>query len=305
MVILITGGTGLIGTELSKMLTAKGHEVRHLSRKSNPDAAFKTFIWDIEKQYIEPQAFENVEAIVHLAGAGIADERWSEKRKKEIIDSRTKPIELIVNYLKNNTHQIKTFVSASAIGYYGGETGDVVIDEYAAAGNDFLAEVTKQWESATNTLNDLGLRVCKIRVGVVLSNKSGALPKMIQPIKWGVGSALGSGKQWISWVHIHDLCALFIEAIENETMQGIYNGVAPVPSRNETLIKEAAKQLKMPLWLPNVPTFALNMLLGEMAIIVAGGNYVISKRLADETTFAFQFPTLESALENLLGAKKE
>lgn len=298
MNILITGGTGLVGKHLTKLLLSKGYKVSFLSRKKEQIPNVKVYQWDIEKGQIEADALTNVDYIVHLAGAGIADKRWTDKRKQEIIDSRIKPIQLLNKHLQEHKIKLKAFVSASAIGFYGGDTGETRLDENSNAGNDFLATCTKIWEAETKKFTQAE-RTVSLRTGIVLSEAGGALPKLAQPIKLGVGSPLGSGKQWMSWIHIDDMCQLYLQAIEDKKMHGPYNAVAPEPIRNEEMTKTVAEVLKRPLWLPNIPPFAIKLLFGELAITVLGGNYVKNKRVSEEISFSYQFPTLKEALENL------
>lgn len=300
MNILITGGTGMIGHRLTELLLAKGHKVSYLSRKKEKIPKVEVFQWDIQKGYIEEGALEAADYVVHLAGAGIADKRWTDERKKEIIDSRIQPIELINSYLQKNNIQLKGFISASAIGIYGGDTGDVRLDENSELGNDFLAECTKLWEIHAKKMTNTA-RIVSVRIGIVLSEKGGALPKLVQPIRLGFGAALGSGKQFMSWIHVDDLCEIFVKALEDDTMQGPYNAVAPNPVTNQEMTSVAAQVLKKPLWLPNVPSFALKLVFGEMGIVVTGGNFVLNKRLSQETDFQYKFTNIKEALRDLLG----
>lgn len=299
MNILITGGTGMIGHRLTELLLVKGHKVSYLSRKKEKLPNVEVFQWDIQKGYIEEGALEAADYVVHLAGAGIADKRWTEERKKEIIDSRIQPIELINKNLQEKNIQLKGFISASAIGIYGGDTGDVRLDENSELGSDFLAECTKLWEIHAKKVTSAA-RIVSVRIGIVLSEKGGALPKLVQPIRLGFGAALGSGKQFMSWIHVDDLCEVFVKAIEDEKMQGSYNAVAPNPVTNQEMTSVAAEVLKKPLWLPNVPSFALKLVFGEMGIVVTGGNFVLNKRLSQETDFHYQFTTIKDALRDLL-----
>ena len=299
MNILITGGTGMIGHRLTELLLAKGHKVSYLSRKKEKIPKVEVFQWDIQKGYIEEGALEAADYVVHLAGAGIADKRWTDERKKEIIDSRIQPIELINSYLQKNNIQLKGFISASAIGIYGGDTGDVRLDENSELGNDFLAECTKLWEIHAKKMTNTA-RIVSVRIGIVLSEKGGALPKLVQPIRLGFGAALGSGKQFMSWIHVDDLCEIFVKALEDDTMQGPYNAVTPNPVTNQEMTSVAAQVLKKPLWLPNVPIFALKLVFGEMGIVVTGGNFVLNKRLSQETDFQYKFTTIKDALNDLL-----
>ncbi len=299
MNILITGGTGLIGQHLTKILSDKGHVVSYLSRKKEDILGVKVYEWDIEKGFIEDTALKDIDYIIHLAGAGIADKRWTDKRKQEIIDSRIKPIQLLNQHLQAQKTKLKAFISSSGISYYGTDTGETILDENSSAGNDFLATCTKMWEAEARKFTQAD-RVVSLRTGVVLSEKGGALAKLIQPIKFGVGSPLGNGRQWMSWIHIEDMCQLYTQAIEDEKMQGAYNAVAPNPVRNEEMTTFTAEVLKRPLWLPNVPAFVLKLLFGELATVVLGGNFVKNKRVAEELSFSYKFPLLKGALEDLL-----
>jgi uncharacterized protein len=299
--ILITGGTGLIGTRLTELLIEKSYQVSYLSRKKEIIPNVKVYQWDIAKNYIEEGALENADYIVHLAGTGIAGKRWTDARKNEIIDSRIAPISLIIRKLQEKRLQPKAFISSSAIGYYGGDMGNEQLTENSKSGNDFLAKCTILWENTADEVYEkLAIRTAKIRTGIVLSERGGALPKLILPIKLGFGATFGDGKQFMSWIHLDDLCRIFIKAIEDETIQGVYNGVAPNPVTNEALTKIAAKLLKKPLWLPNIPKFLLKLALGEMAVVVVGGEYVLNERLKNETDFQYNFTEIEKALEAII-----
>lgn len=298
--VLITGGTGLIGKRLTTLLLNKGYQVSYLSRRKEAIPNVQVYRWDIPKGFIEEEALAKADYLIHLAGAGIADQRWTAARQQEIITSRTQSIELIARHLQGRPYKLKAFVSSSAIGFYGADTGDVRLTEDTRSGTDFLAHVTRSWENASEVIHNVGVRTAKLRVGVVLSMEGGALPKIAQPIRWGVGSPLGSGKQWVSWIHIDDLCNIYIEALENEKWKGIYNAVAPSPVTNEELTRQIAKALKRPLWLPNVPSFALRMLFGQMADVILGSNYVSNQKISQTTDFQYAFKSVEEALQDLL-----
>lgn len=299
--ILITGASGLVGTRLTELLLQKVYQVSHLSR-SKSDGPIPAFTWNISNQEIEDGALGQTDAIIHLAGAGIADKRWTAARKKEILDSRVKSTELLYEALKGEKHQVKTFVSASAIGIYGFAGSEKVFDEDSEPANDFLADVVKQWEATVDKIESLGIRVVKIRIGILLSEQGGALREMMQPFKWGVGSPLGSGKQFLSWIHIDDVCQIFMKAIEDDRMQGVYNAVGPNPVTNKELTVSMAKALRKPLWLPNVPSFILKIVLGEMADLVLKGSKVSSDKV-QKAGYEFVFPDLKKALEDLLSNK--
>ncbi len=296
--ILITGGSGLIGTQLTERLRQRGHRVSLLSR-SEQEGEHKSFVWKIDQNYIEPGAFQEVDAIVHLAGAGIADKPWTLERKREILESRTNSTRLLVNSLKNTPNQVKTVIAASAIGYYGFGNQQEVFTEDSEAGKDFLADVTKRWEGETEAFVELGLRVVKIRIGIVLSERGGALEEIARPVKYFVGAPLGSGDQYVSWIHMEDLCQIFVKAIEDSSMRGPYNAVSPHPLTNRELTKAIAKALHRPLLLPPIPSFALKLLLGEMADLVLNGSKVSGSRII-ESGYQFKYSDINQALEDLL-----
>jgi uncharacterized protein len=296
--ILITGASGLIGKRLTDLLLKKGYQVSHLSRSSK-SGRVPSFVWDVDKGEMDSKALEGVDAIIHLAGAGVADKRWTKSRKEEILMSRVKSTELLHNTLSATPNSVKVIVSASAIGYYGFQSDEELTEE-SKPGTDFLAKVTNQWEAEADKLTSLKIRVVKLRIGIVLSEKGGALVEMAKPIRWGVGSPLGVGSQYISWIHLDDLCEMFIHAIETDQMEGAYNAVSGNWVTNEEMTKAIAHELKRPLWLPNVPTFVLKIVVGEMAAIVLGGSKVSADKIK-KTGFEFQYSKLENALEELLG----
>lgn len=295
--ILITGGTGLVGTALSKLLTSKGHTVTHLSR--NPtQKEYRTFHWDIKKEEIADEAISSADVIIHLAGAGVSDKRWSESYKKEIYDSRIDSTRLLKDKVAQLNANLQHFITASAVGYYGWDSGDQPVDETSVKGEGFLAEVVDDWEREADAFSDLGVKVSKVRIGIVLSEKAGALVEMMKPISYGIGAPLGSGSQYMSWIHLNDLCGIF-DYILDHSLEGTYNGVAPSPVTNKEFTKSVAKELGKPLWLPNVPKFALRLIVGEMADILIGGNRVSSKKI-EQAGFNFQFSELTNALHHLL-----
>lgn len=289
----------MIGKRLTQLLLEKGYKVAYLSRKQESIPNVTVYRWDIDKNWIDDKALANADYIIHLAGAGIADARWTDKRRKEIINSRTKTIELIARELQGRPYKVKAFVSASAIGFYGSDTGNTQLTEQTPSGSDFLAHVTRHWENSAELIDNIGIRTTKLRIGVVLSNEGGALPKISMPIRWGIGAPIGNGKQWMSWIHLDDLCRLFIAALENNKWHGVYNAVAPTPVTNTELTRQIANVLKRPLWLPAIPAFALRLVYGEMANVVLGGNYVVNHRIRTETDFTYEFENLQSALQDL------
>ena len=295
--ILITGATGLVGSRLTELLIERGHSVTYLGR-SKKSGKVQTFLWDPTSEKIDEQALNQPDAIIHLAGAGVAEKRWTASRKKEILESRTKSTALLCQALKNNYHNIKTFVSASAIGYYGFADEDKVFTEEDKPGIDFLSQVTRQWENEVDKVGNLGLRIAKLRIGIVLSNDGGALKEMAKPIKLGIGSPLGTGKQFLSWIHVDDLCQMFIKAVEDEKMNGAYNATTDWCT-NKEMTRAIADCLKKPLWLPAVPSFILKIILGEMTDVVLNGSKVSCEKIK-MTGFHYNFANLSEALSDLL-----
>lgn len=294
--ILVTGGTGLIGTSLCNLLRDKGYTVLILSRTKVDKP--NTFYWSLEDHYIDTEAIVEADYIIHLAGAGIADKRWTNERKRILIDSRVESGNILFEKVKELNPNLKGFISASAVGYYGATTSKKIYKENDTPGNDFASAVCIAWEKAVNQFSALNIRTVILRTGVVFSNKGGALEKLSQPIKLGVGAALGSGEQYIPWIHVDDLCNMYVEAIENKELEGIYNAVAPEHITNKSLTKFIAKKLKKPLWLPNIPAFVMKLILGEMSVILLEGSRVSSEKIVS-TGFKFKYPTLTKALHNL------
>jgi hypothetical protein len=296
--VLITGASGLVGSRLTELLLSKKMEVVHVGRTKR-NGSVPSFAWDVDKQQMDAKALAGVNTIVHLAGAGVADKRWTPTRKKEILDSRVQSTRLLYQILKEEKHSVKNIVSASAIGYYGFGLSDQLFTEERPPATDFLASVTTEWEKEVDAIRELEIRVVKIRIGIVLSNKGGALKEMARPIQFGVGAPLGTGQQVMSWIHIDDLCEMFCKAIQDRSLAGAYNGVAPNPVTNAELTKAIASILKKPLWLPNVPPFVLRLLVGEMADIVVNGSKVSAEKIL-ATRFKFQYSQIDDALRNLL-----
>lgn len=310
--ILITGGTGLVGTRLTELLIAKGYEIIILTRtkKESSEKNISYATWNVEQQTIDVSAIATADYIIHLAGAGVADKRWSEQRKKEIVDSRVQSSSLIVKTLQENNNKVKAVISASAIGWYGADNltktnskkqDNKGFDENAEAANDFLGETCRKWEESIDPITKLGKRLVKLRTGIVLSTSGGALKEFMLPLKLGVASILGDGNQKVSWIHIDDLCELYITAIENDNWQGSYNAVSASPVTNKQLTLALAKQMRGNFFVPiHVPSFALKIMLGEMSIEVLKSCTVSAEKIK-KAGYHLMYPTLENALENLIG----
>lgn len=293
--ILISGGTGLIGKRLSIKLREKGYHVRVLSRRSGEADTVK---WDIESGYIDPIALQGIDTIIHLAGEGIADKAWTDHRKAEIINSRVNSTMLLYKALQNTPHQVKQFISASATGFYSDRADELMYEDSSPA-NDFLGKTCVAWEESIDKISSLGIRTVKLRTGIVLSKNGGALKKMITPFKLGFGSALGNGKQWMSWIHEDDLCDMYIFAIENQVLQGAYNAVSPGAVTNTEFSRTLAKVLNMPYWAPNVPAFILKLIFGEMSAVVLGSTKASADKILS-TGYKFKYPNLKDCLIALL-----
>jgi uncharacterized protein len=295
--ILIAGGSGLVGSRLSEMLIDLGYEVAHLSRSPDKYSRYKTFRWDVKDKFIDENAITYADYIINLAGASVAEKKWTDEVKQEIIASRVQSANLIYSSLQKTNHHVKGYISASAVGIYG-DTGEQLMSEDSTYGDDFLAEVCKAWETAAWQVKELDLRTVILRLGIVLSNQGGALPQIARPIKMMAGAPLGTGKQYMSWIHIDDACRIFIAAIEDTRLEGVYNAVAPHPVTNKEFTKELADTIHMPLVLPKVPAFALNIVLGEKSEVVLTGQRVSATKIL-HTGFSFEYNYLEEALDAL------
>ncbi len=297
--VLVTGGSGSIGVLLCEYLEGEGYEVSILSRKKRGNSKYKTFIWNYKDNFIENGAFVNCDFIVHLAGAGIANKPWTKARKKEIIDSRVKTTRLIYNTLSACEHQVKGVVSASAVGFYGQVTTSKTYKEDDPSGTDYLASVCKLWEDEVNRFNDLDIRTVSLRIGLVLMKTGGALEKMLLPFKMNVGTALGTGKQIIPWIHIADLNRIILQSIQLTSMNSAYNCCAPEPTDNLHFSKAIAKKLNKKMWLTKAPSTVLKLILGERSILLTEGSKVSSDKII-QTGFNFKYSKLEPALDDLL-----
>jgi uncharacterized protein (TIGR01777 family) len=300
--ILITGGTGLIGKALTSTLLSNGNYVIVLTRGPSKQAPRQNLLfsqWNPEKQQLDPEVLNRADAIIHLAGANVAEGRWTEKRKKEIIDSRVQSGQLLVQSLHNNMHKVKTLVSASAIGYYGPDADShVPFREYAPAYHDFLGSTVVKWESSVDAVAETGIRLIKLRTGIVLANEGGAYPEFKKTLPLGMATILGSGKQIVSWIHIDDLVNMYITAVENEKFSGTYNAVAPHPVSNEKLIRTIVSAKQGRKIFVKVPDFILKTMLGEMSIEVLKSTTVSAERIISDG-FVFSYPDIDAAIRKL------
>lgn len=295
--VLITGGSGLVGSRITEMLLSNKYKVAHLGRTPKVKGEVITYKWDYKERYIDPEAFNGVDYIINLAGANVGDGRWTAPRKKEIYDSRVVSTQLLFDAIKENNITIKKFISASAVGFY--QDSNELMTEDKPAGEGFLADVCKNWEAKAQQFENINIPVAIVRIGIVLSPKGGFVGEMAKPIKLGVGAALGNGKQLISWIHNDDLAAIFLKAIEDDNFKGIYNGVSPEPESNAAITKEIAKILNKPLWLPKVPAFALKILFGEFSYELLVKHNISARKLVD-AGFKFKYTDLNNALTSVL-----
>lgn len=299
--VLIAGGSGLIGKALVEELSQKGYTVKLLGRSISPIKNAESFVWDPSTNTIDKKSLENTDYIINLAGANVGEGKWTDKRKKELVNSRIQSTSLLVNSIIENNIPIKKFIQASAIGYYGLSDNDVDFIETDPAGKDFLALLTEQWEKSTERLNGTSIPLLKLRIGVVLSGKGGALMAMAKPVKMFAGASLGNGKQIVPWIHIDDMIAIFLKGIEEPEFIGTFNAAAPDPVSNKQLTKSIAKAIKRPFWPMGIPSFLLKLILGEQAQIVLKGNKISAKKLI-AAGFKFRYPTIQGAITNLFKA---
>lgn len=300
MTILITGATGLIGKKMVSLFKNDNHVIHYLTTsksKINQSSNEKGFFWNPSTSEIDLAAFEDVSVIIHLAGASVS-KKWTSSYKKEIIHSRVQSANLLFKTLQSHPNSVKQFISASAIGIYPNDLTEIYHEDNESVDDSFLGEVTQLWEESTNLFKSLPLLVTTIRIGVVLAKESGALVEMTKPIKYGFGAVLASGKQYVSWIHIDDLVAIFKYVIDHN-LEGVFNAVSPYPTTNEELTKAIAKTIHKPLLLPKVPKFILRLLLGEMHEIVTSSQHVSSRKILD-AGFQFQYASLFKSLQNIL-----
>jgi uncharacterized protein (TIGR01777 family) len=300
--ILISGGTGLVGTALTNELLQKGYSVIILTRSPEKYKSTTKLVyakWNVEDQVIDKEAIAKADHIVHLAGENVGDKRWTKKRKKQIVESRTLSSALLVKALKEQLNNVKTVVSASGIGWYGEQKKSEPFIETDPAAEDFLGQTCKEWEASIEPVTTLGKRLVKLRTGIVLSREGGALDEFKKPLRFGFATILGNGKQVVSWIHINDLVRLYIYALEDQSLNGVYNAAAPFPVTNRTFVLEFAKKMKGKFFIPvYVPTFVLKIILGEMSIEVLKSANVSCERIK-QAGFSFLHPSITSSFTEL------
>ena len=298
--VLISGGSGFIGSHLTTLLLAKGYSVSILSRseKQNKENVFY-YKWDVARQFIEEEAVLKADYIIHLAGENIGEKRWTAKRKAAIIDSREQSSLLLYSVIKKSNKKLDAFISASAIGFYGAVNGQEICTEEMLPANDFLGYACQKWEDAIDFIENLNVRTVKIRTGLVLGKNDGFLKKLIPLFKYRLGAPLGTGQQYMPWIHVDDLCAIYLKAMENEEMVGPYNAAINDDTTNEIFSETFAQLFGYRIWLPNVPAFVLKMALGKMSVIVLTGRRVSSEKI-QQTGFAFKYANLKEALKDCI-----
>lgn len=304
--ILITGGSGLIGRKLSRLLIEKGYRVIWLSRERFVKAEIPRYRWDYQRSEIEKEAVGQADIIIHLAGSNIGEDPWTRLKKQSIVESRVQTAQLLLDTVKSMDKKPEAFISASAIGYYGVKiTNNTYTEEDAPTENDFLSRTCRKWETAAfNFQEQLGVRTVVFRTGFVISKNSDAFRKLILPIRFGLGAPIGSGKQYLTWIHIEDLCRMYLKAIEDTDMKGVYNAVSPEFISNADFMHTLAKVMKRPYFMPHIPSFLMRLILGEAAGMILGGSRISSKKIQD-AGYEFQYDTSEKAIKASLKAIRE
>tara|TARA_B100000767_G_scaffold148809_1_gene140133 strand:+ start:1334 stop:2242 length:909 start_codon:yes stop_codon:yes gene_type:complete len=298
--ILITGATGLVGKALVKECLSKGFNIHYLTTSKSKISSkrnYKGFYWNPQLDQIDPKCFEGVSTVINLAGSSIA-QRWTKVSKSTILSSRKNALELLHSTIETHKFPIKHIISASAIGIYPDSKTRYYKEDFQGTDASFLRTVVRSWEGALKSFKSLGVLTTALRIGIVLDANEGALPKISGPIKGYIGSALGSGEQWQSWIHIDDLVSIFLFILESD-IEGVFNAVAPNPVQQKDFVKSVAKVLKRPLFFPNVPEIVLNFALGKMSAIVLESQRVSAQKIQN-LGFEYKYYELDAALNHLL-----
>ena len=296
---LITGGSGLIGRYLTSALLSEGYTVSHLSRTPGTSGKVRVFRWNPENKTADPGIFEGVDYLIHLAGANIGDKRWTKTRKEEIVTSRVETARLLHKIISANRITLKGYITASATGYYGSFTSERIFTEEDPPSEDFLGNVCRLWEEGADLFADMGIRTVKIRTAVILEKSDGALNKLMKPAKFGLVVRLGSGKQYFPWIHINDLCNIYLIALKNQNMSGAYNAVAPEHINHNDFVRTMAGVMNRPVFLPPVPAGIIRLFMGEMSETVLKGSRVSCEKII-KAGYRFQYDKLEAALKNVI-----
>lgn len=295
--ILVTGGTGLVGDLLTKKLQDQGYDVSIMSRNPEKVKNLKAFYWDSKKQEIDEKCLDGIDTIIHLAGENIADGRWTDQRKKILISSRSESIGLLYDLMKRREHQVKAVLSASAVGFYGDRANEI-LDEESFVGTGFLAHCCNEWEKAVDQGTEIGLRVAKFRIGLLLTPKGGVLEIFKLMVKTFTATKLGSGQQWFPWIHSDDLIGMFLWAVENDNAKGVFNATAPNPVRNKEFTKKLSDVLHRPFWPLAIPKSMFKLLMGEKSELVLMSTHTKSDKII-KAGFTFKFLCLKTALQDL------
>jgi uncharacterized protein (TIGR01777 family) len=302
--VLITGGGGLIGRYLTTLLIDRGYRVSHLSRKAGPSGSVTVFKWDPDNNFIDPSAINGIDHIIHLAGANIGEGRWTAGRKSEILSSRIGSVTLLNSTIKQGNYRIRSFISASAAGYYGAVTSDRIFTETDPPADDFLGSTCRKWEESAGKFSELGIRTVKIRTGVVMEKSDGALSRFLAAARFGIFPVLGGGHQYMPWIHIADLCEIYLKALQDESMSGSYNAVSPCHLNNIEFMRILARVKGKPFFHPPVPAFLLRIIMGESSVVALKGSRISSEKIIKQG-FKFRFPDPEEALRNTLLCREE
>ncbi len=293
--ILIAGGSGLIGSRLAEMLRSQGHTVRLLSRTPKGEGQF---FWNPASGEMDTAALQDVDVVINLAGAGIADKRWTAARKKELVESRVQSAALLYRKMEGMGKRPKAYLSASGVGYYGNSGEAWMREDLPPVDQSFMVECCQKWESAAEQMPTLGIRTVIFRTGVVLAQEGGALAEIVKPLRFGLGAYFGNGQAWWSWVHLDDVCRAFIWAIDNQAVAGTFNLSSPTPARGKDLVKATAKAGKRPAVILPAPAFVLRLVFGEMSAVILNSNRVSSEKLT-QAGFEFQWPEINAALRDI------